>query len=178
MVIYDIFGFTTQTLQGADIIGNSDLAPLIVVPDMFNGTPINPEWIANKTEANRQHVKDFISLHACPDPALEKIRSNDGIFCALQVQYPDVTAWGAMGFCWGGKIVTLAAGTGTPFSAVVQTSPARLDAADAAKVKIPMAVLASKDEDASVVVAFGNALHGEKHIETWADSAHGFMSAK
>lgn len=43
---------------------------------------------------------------------------------------------------------------GTAFKASVQTSPTLLDSEDAEKVVIPMALLASKDEDSKAVRAF------------------------
>jgi hypothetical protein len=53
-----------------------------------------------------------------------------------------------------------------------------LDAADAAKVTIPMCVLGSKDEKAEDLEAFGHALKVEKHIERFDDQLHGWMSAR
>jgi hypothetical protein len=53
-----------------------------------------------------------------------------------------------------------------------------LDAADGAKVTIPMCVLGSEEEKAEDLVAFGNALKVEKHIERFDDQLHGWMSAR
>jgi hypothetical protein len=53
-----------------------------------------------------------------------------------------------------------------------------LDAADAAKVTIPMCVLGSEEEKADDLAAFGDALKVEKHIERFEDQLHGWMSAR
>ena len=39
-------------------------------------------------------------------------------------------------------------------------------------------MLASGDEDADAVKAFGNNLTADKHIETFGDQVHGWMAAR
>lgn len=51
-------------------------------------------------------------------------------------------------------------------------------AEDAKGIKIPVCVLASKDENPSDVKAFEEALTGKKHVETFADQVHGWMGAR
>jgi len=53
-----------------------------------------------------------------------------------------------------------------------------IDAADAAAVTIPVCMLASEDEKAEEVAAWDAALKVEKHVETFGDQIHGFMSAR
>jgi hypothetical protein len=53
-----------------------------------------------------------------------------------------------------------------------------LDAADAAKVAIPMVILGSEEEKVGDLDAFGDALKVEKHIERFDDQLHGWMSAR
>lgn len=53
-----------------------------------------------------------------------------------------------------------------------------LEAADAAKVTIPMCVLGSEEEKAEDLEAFGEALKVEKHVERFGDQVHGWMSAR
>jgi len=86
--------------------------------------------------------------------------------------------WAALGFCWGGKVVALTSGVDTPWKVSAQSHPGMLDAADAAKVTIPMCVLGSEEEKAEDLEAFGNALKEEKHIERFDDQLHGWMSAR
>ena len=79
--------------------------------------------------------------------------------------------------CWGGKLVSVSSGAGTPWSAAVETSPAYVDAGDAAKVTIPLAMLASKEEPVDDVKAFEAALKVPHHVETF-QHVHGWMSAR
>ena len=46
LVIFDIFGYFPQTLQGADILATSDdhQKYKVVVPDWFNAQPCPIEW--------------------------------------------------------------------------------------------------------------------------------------
>jgi hypothetical protein len=46
VVIYDIFGYFEQTLQGADILAHSDSEHKykVFMPDWFKGSPAAIEW--------------------------------------------------------------------------------------------------------------------------------------
>ena len=45
VVIYDIFGYFPQTLQGADILATSDKQKYrVFIPDWFKGTPADIAW--------------------------------------------------------------------------------------------------------------------------------------
>lgn len=79
----------------------------------------------------------------------------------LKEAYPTVKRWAGMGFCWGGKIVSLnSASPDTPWSDGIQSSPARVDPADAERIGIPMTVLASSGEDEEMVREFGRRFLG------------------
>lgn len=64
------------------------------------------------------------------------------------------------------------------FKASVQTSPAMIDAGDAANVKIPMMLLASRDGTTKEVKAYDDSLKVPKHVEIFDGQVHGFMSAR
>lgn len=48
IVIYDIFGYFDQTVQGADILSTSDdhTKYKVFIPDFFQGEPCPIEWCA------------------------------------------------------------------------------------------------------------------------------------
>jgi dienelactone hydrolase len=75
-------------------------------------------------------------------------------------------------------MASLLAGKATAFKAAVQTSPALVDPGDAEKVQIPMMVLASMDEPKEDIAKYDAALKVDKHVETFGDQVHGFMSAR
>lgn len=89
------------------------------------------------------------------------------------------TSWAVLGHCWGGKIATLLAqGQDSLFKAAVQCHPAMLDANDAGGVGIPMALLASKEEDAEEVKKFKEALKVTNFVDTWWTQVHGWLAAR
>jgi len=83
-----------------------------------------------------------------------------------------------VGFCWGGKIVSLTSATGSKFKAAAECHPAMVEPDDAEKIKIPLCFLASQDEDADAVKKFEAGLTGEKYVETFPDQIHGWMAAR
>jgi dienelactone hydrolase len=80
-----------------------------------------------------------------------------------------------VGFCWGGKIVSITSSTEhTPFTAAAECHPAMVDPSEAENIKIPLCLLASKDEPADDVKKFEANLKGEKYVETFPDQIHGW----
>lgn len=171
--IYDVFGFQQPTIQGADILSSAGY--LVVMPDFWDGKPMKAEWLARDTEEKIACIAKFRANMADPQPYLDRVHS---VLGELKNAFPVVAKWGAIGYCWGGKIVALTSGEGTPWSAAVQTSPSRLDPEDAKKVTIPMAVLASKGESADDVKAFYEMQSTPKLVETFHTQVHGWMSAR
>jgi dienelactone hydrolase len=53
-----------------------------------------------------------------------------------------------------------------------------VDANDAAKIVIPLCMLASGGEPAEEVERFEKALEVPCHVETFADQVHGWMAAR
>ncbi|KAI1360648.1 hypothetical protein F5Y08DRAFT_348651 [Xylaria arbuscula] len=64
------------------------------------------------------------------------------------------------------------------FKVAVQTSPARIDAGEAARVTIPTMLLASNGESVEDVKAYEESLSVPKYVERFEDQVHGFMSAR
>ena len=96
----------------------------------------------------------------------------------IEAKYTSIKDWGVVGFCWGGKIVSLISkGDTGNIKAAAECHPAFIDAADAKDIKIPICILASKDEDKDDVIAFEKALTGEKYVETFGDQIHGVSSS-
>jgi dienelactone hydrolase len=66
-----------------------------------------------------------------------------------------------------------------PFKAGVECHPAMVDPNDAKGIKVPLCMLASKDEDAHAVTTFEENLSVEgKHVEIFKDQIHGWMAAR
>ena len=176
--IYDIFGYFPQSLQGADILSTSDKDHQyqVFIPDFFEGKPADISWYPPDNEEKGKALGNFFQTTGAPPKAAEKVPT---LVKAIQANYPSIKTWGVLGFCWGGKIVSLTTSTeSTPFTAGAECHPAMIDPSDATKIKIPLCMLASGDESAEDVKKFESNLKGEKHVETFGDQIHGWMAAR
>lgn len=118
--IYDIFGLSPQTIQGADIL-SIRLNALVLVPDFFHGDGAKHEWLPADTEEKMSKLMGFVGSKA-------DIPTNAGVLVeAVKVYretFSSVKTWGSLGLCWGGKVAVLASGEGTLFTATAQVHPA------------------------------------------------------
>jgi hypothetical protein len=102
LVIYDIFGFFNQTLQGADILAYSDAEHpyQVFMPDFFEGKPADISWYPPDNKDKEQKLGEFFKTQAAPPktlPRVPKIVEELG-------NSRGVESWGVVGFCWGGKV--------------------------------------------------------------------------
>jgi len=141
------------------------------MPDFFDGKPVDINIFPPQTDEHKATLGKFFETTGAPPKTVKRIPE---IVKAVEEKYPNVKEWGIVGFCWGGKVVNLTLSEkGTKFKVGAIAHPAMLDAKDAENVQVPLAVLASKDEDASDVKKFEEALKVEKHVETFGDQIHG-----
>ncbi|KAI0393802.1 alpha/beta-hydrolase [Xylariaceae sp. FL0594] len=176
ITIYDIFGYYPQTLQGADILATSGSSKYkVFIPDWFKGDPCPIEWFPPNSEEKQENLGAFFQKNPPPGVA----QALPGYVKAVSEKYPEIKDWAVLGFCWGGKVVSLVTSSPeNPFKAGIEAHPAMVDPADASKIKIPLALLASKDEDAEAVKKFEANLSGPKYVETFPDQIHGWMAAR
>ncbi|KAJ5542758.1 hypothetical protein N7535_005182 [Penicillium sp. DV-2018c] len=179
LVIFDIFGFFDQTLQGADILANStDQKYRVFIPDFFEGQHFDIASFPPTTDKQKKDLGDFFSTKAAPPNTLSKIPN---VVAEANKLAPggQFGSWSILGYCWGGKIASLSSGADNKiFKAAVQCHPAMVDANDAKNVNIPMALLASKDEPAQDVKDYEANLKGPKYVETFPTQIHGWMAAR
>ncbi|MCJ1228933.1 hypothetical protein MMC12_005597 [Toensbergia leucococca] len=177
-IIYDIFGFSPQGLQGADILAHADSSHQyqVFIPDFFLGSPCEPSWYPPDTDEKKEKLGAFFAGPAAPKPNVAKVGP---LVKAIEKEVGGgIEQWASLGQCWGGKIISFTSQEGTPFKAAAEVHPAMIDPADGKGFTIPVCILASKDEDAEAVKAFGESLTVKSHIETFSDQIHGWMSAR
>ncbi|KAI1502760.1 putative hydrolase [Biscogniauxia marginata] len=175
--VYDIFGFFPQTLQGADILadGDTERKYQVFLPDFFAGNLAKLEWYPPTDDDKKAKLGAWFENAAWP----KHMPKVPGLLQAAGKVNPNITSWGIIGYCWGGKMASLLAGEDPGlFRAAVQTSPAMIDAGDATNVKIPTMILASEEEAEADVRKYEANLKVAKHIEIFSDQVHGFMSAR
>ncbi|KAM3075155.1 hypothetical protein ACMFMF_005835 [Clarireedia jacksonii] len=160
LVIYDIFGFWTQTLHGMDTLSltatsSSPAGLKLFAPDWFDGAEADISYWPADTDDKLKYIKGYFATHADPGKTLKRMVS---VMEAIRgrEEYKGIERWGIAGYCWGGKlfdgvkIVTLASQEGTIFKAGAQTHPSLVEPEDAKLVTIPQIVLPSMDEDPEV----------------------------
>jgi len=176
LVFYDIFGIKDQIKQGADILAYADKehSYLVLMPEWFGDNPADIAWYPPDNEEKQGKLGKWFE-NAAPPKHLPKVQP---IMTDAKKQFPSIETWGTIGYCWGGKMVSLIAGRQTAFKAGVQTSPAMVSPEDAEKVQIPMCVLASKEEPADDIKKYDEKLTVKKHVETFSTEVHGWMSAR
>jgi dienelactone hydrolase len=176
-VVYDIFGYFEQTLQGADILSTSDdnQKYKVFMPDLFHGKPCPIEIYPPDTEEKQKQLGEFFGQYP-PDKVAAQLPD---YVKALKEKDSSLTSFGIIGYCWGGKVVSLAVkADSNPFSVAASIHPAMVDPADAEGLKIPFILLASGDEPAEDVKKLEDALKVPKHVEIFQDQIHGWMAAR
>jgi len=176
-VVYDIFGYFPQTIQGADILayGDKERPYQVFMPDFFEGNPADISWYPPDSKEKGEKLGNFFSTTAAPPKTVEKLKS---LMEVLKKEHPEITSWGLVGYCWGGKIVNLSSQPGTHFKAAAACHPAMVDPADAPKITIPIAVLPSQDEDKDAIGKYKEGLTVKNIVEWFPDQIHGWMAAR
>ncbi|OOF94071.1 hypothetical protein ASPCADRAFT_397762 [Aspergillus carbonarius ITEM 5010] len=175
--IYDIFGISSQTLQGADLLA-ARLNALVLVPDFFNGGGAAPEWFPPDTEEKNKALWGFINTHAAIP---ENVAVLNKVIAEAKARFSSVKGWAGFGLCWGGKVTVQISGPNSPFLASGQVHPGLMDVEEARKLAIPHIVLASKDEPVDAVKAYSEVIASNGiggHVETYPTMWHGWMGAR
>ncbi|KAL0631268.1 hypothetical protein Q9L58_009867 [Maublancomyces gigas] len=181
IAVFDIFGFTPQIIQGADIIaagGNH----LVIMPNFFRGPGIDPTLFPVDTPEKTAKVTEFIQGPANVEQAVKNLQM---IMEKATITYPGVERWAVIGYCWGGKAATLISGPSTPFKISISLHPGFLKSEDATHITIPHLLLASRgesaDEVSKIAVILKNhvneVVRTKSHVETY-DAVHGWMAAR
>jgi len=197
-VVYDIFGFFPQTLQGADILSGEHHAPTekskkfqVFMPDFFDGKPADISCYPPDTEEKGKKLGDFFNTTATPPKTVARVAK---VMQQLKEKNPDIKNWGILGYCWGGKvyhslhqyllsssvlqIVNLVSQTNSQFKTAAACHPAMVDPNDAPQVTIPIMILPSMDESKDDVNKYKQGLKVKNEVTWFDDQIHGFMAAR
>jgi len=177
LVVYDIFGFFPQTLQGADIIasGDSKSPYQVFMPDFFDGSPADISWYPPDTDEKGKKLGAFFQNEAAPPKTVNRIPK---VLKEIESKHSSIKEWGILGYCWGGKIVNLVSQKDSQFKSAVACHPAMVDANDAEAITIPIAMLPSKDESQEDLEKWSKAIKVKNTVKWWPNQVHGFMAAR
>ncbi len=71
------------------------------MPDFLEGNPADISWYPPDNAEKKEKLQGFLSGPAEPHKTMAKITK---IMEDLKQKYPDISSWGVVGYCWGGKV--------------------------------------------------------------------------
>ena len=103
LIIYDIFGFSPQALQGADILALADTGHeyRVFMPDFFRGEPVSLSNYPPDTEEKKNKLGAFFAGPANPGETAGKVPA---LVKEIEERAKGIEKWGSLGMCWGGKV--------------------------------------------------------------------------
>ncbi|CAG7932725.1 unnamed protein product [Penicillium olsonii] len=175
VIISDIFGYSDQALQGADILATSHRQQhKAFIPDWFDGSPCPSEWFPPDNEQKQKDLGEWFGKHMPQGPAA----ALPEYVAALKAANPSIESWALVGFCWGGKVAEIITSGESPFAIAATCHPAMIDPSGAEGISVPYMLLASGEDPAEDVKKFESNLKVPHHVETFADQVHGWMAAR
>lgn len=110
LIIYDVFGFSPQAIQGADILAyaaagaqNNHHGYRVFVPDFFLGKTLARGVIPPDTEEKKKQLGEFFAGPAHPQETAKKVPELVKEIEKSQAG-TGIKKWGSLGMCWGGKV--------------------------------------------------------------------------
>jgi len=98
-IIYDIFGYSSQILEGADKLAEKYR---IFMPDFFDGKPAPMDWMPmDGGQPCEAKMDEFCNGPGETEKTLRKIKE---LITAFQDMHPEISNWGLVGYCWGGYV--------------------------------------------------------------------------
>ncbi|CDZ97055.1 Predicted hydrolase related to dienelactone hydrolase [Phaffia rhodozyma] len=172
--VYDIFSYTPQAFQAADLIAAGTCAK-VHIPDFFDGVVpdaslFQPPFTPEKDEAKQK----LFSTTAAPPPQIEKLNK-----MIKQAKEAGIQKVGAVGFCWGAKICFKS----PDLDAKAAFHPSLLAEEDTKDLNVPVALWPSGDEDKELMAKFEKALStnefaSKNKYKLYEDRRHGWAAAR
>lgn len=97
--VYDIFGYSPQALQVADILGERTGCRVVAI-DYFEGQPWKIEDFPPKNDEEGAKLMEFIHKNGSYDEVIKP--KTEWVIDRLKKQ--GVEEFGSIGFCWGAKM--------------------------------------------------------------------------
>ncbi|KAG8905800.1 hypothetical protein FRB99_008225 [Tulasnella sp. 403] len=176
VVIYDIFGFFPQTIQGADILADV-LQARVLMPDLLKGSPFPKEKDPPITVEWATDLEAFFASTGSPAAALAQV-------CRIgeTLKEDGVNKVGVLGFCWGGKLA-IECGAKEWVDAVAAVHPALMMADDVNDLRVPLGLFPSRselvEEYKKMVRAMATKPFASKNAwKLYQSVDHGFASAR
>ncbi|KAK9470652.1 Alpha/Beta hydrolase protein [Dipodascopsis tothii] len=166
--IYDVFGVHPNTYQSADYFAlDTPLAPLVVMPDFFDGEPVTAEMFGQPELRDKWRADHRPARYVDDVKALVKYLTTE----------KGIESVGVYGFCWGAKLA-MSSAPGTAIGGVAIVHPSAITVEDTVGIEAtPMLIIATKGEDDAVYSAVAAAFSDCKYVR-FDDMHHGFCAAR
>ncbi|KAF9779185.1 dienelactone hydrolase [Thelephora terrestris] len=142
IVVYDAFGYFPQTLQGADILAKS-VGAQVFMPDFFGeGNACSTEKVPPKNDEDRKYFQEFMEGPGNFPASVPRL-----VAFADVLKAEGFKKIGALGYCWGGKVVLMGASNeSSPLDAISVVHPSRFSAQDVEGLTVPLGLYSSNGE--------------------------------
>lgn len=90
--IYDVFGYSAPTLQGADRLASTGY--LVAIPDLLEGQLGQIEWFTGTSEEDKRKAGEYMKMIQNVPFHLSNI---DRTLEGLKKEYPSVQKWAGIG---------------------------------------------------------------------------------
>lgn len=97
-ILYDVFGFSGQILQGADKLGERYR---VFMPGFFGEQPAPLDWMPLDGPEDMEKLDAFCNGPGETGKTLERVARLREKF---QQTHPEIERWGLVGYCWGGYV--------------------------------------------------------------------------
>lgn len=178
-MIYDVFGYSSQILRGADILAAAGY--LVFMPDFFS-SPAPMEWMAMpdivtgiEPAADEQALEDFCAGPGNTQQTVDKVLRLQRL---LDDEQSQSTIWGLIGYCWGGYVANFLLQADMPFVACAELHPGFPGREIAETVARPILALCSKDELEAEYKDFRPHVRSAFHAVHFDTMLHGWMSSR
>jgi len=173
--IMDVFGFSPQTVQGADLLSTANA--YVILPDFFDGKPLAHDVFPPDTPEKQKSIQNFFGTYGAPPPNADKVSK-----IVAELKAAGKSKIFLVGYCWGAKVAMISASR-DPINGVLMAHPSLLQVEDAEKSLVPVAMFPSQDEDKALMSAFEAKIKekpiGEKSVfKTYDDVPHGYAATR
>ncbi|WVQ73083.1 hypothetical protein IAR50_002646 [Cryptococcus sp. DSM 104548] len=169
---YDIFAFSPQILQGADLIASQGYR--VVMPDFLVGNVATPEMFGPGGEEIR---KKFFSQY----PGAIATQSKPVADAIAAVRAAGHSRIAALGACWGYKAILMTEGL-PGVDVFMGMHPTFITPQDGENINVPALLLSTSMEDKSIIDAIEKTVEtknpGKNFFKHYADMPHGFASGR
>lgn len=178
-IIYDVFGYSYQILQGADFLASQGYK--VFMPDFFGDDPAPMSWMpmpdatGKEPPVNDKALDDFCEGPGNTEQTVEKVLR---LRQRLQADDKRIQEWGLVGYCWGGYVSNFLLDSKSPFKACAELHPGFPGKSVAEKVARPILALCSKDEPEITYAHFRPHVRTEFKAVHFSSMVHGWLSAR